>query len=154
MNRFVLDASVALCWCFEDQSTEYTEAVFELLAEGKKAIVPFIWPLEIANALLSGERRKLITTAQVTSIMEEFSSWTIEVDSRGVGRVFQQILATARTFGLTTYDAAYLELAMREALPLATVDKDLLKAARAVGIPSLGISQQFTPLSSRRSSRP
>ena len=137
MNSLVLDASIALCWCFEDQSTDYTETVFELLAGGKKAIVPFIWPLEVTNALLSGERRKLITTAQVTSIIEEFGSWTIQVDSRGVDRAFQQILTTARTFRITTYDAAYLELAMREALPLATVDKELLKAARTAGISPL-----------------
>jgi predicted nucleic acid-binding protein len=141
LNRFVLDASITLCWCFEDQATSFTEAILDLLAEGKRAIVPFIWPLEMSNALLSGERRKLLSTAQVTSIVEELKSWTIEIDRRGLDRAFSEILSVARTFRLTTYDAAYLELAMREALPLATLDKDLSKAARAAGIPSLDVAK-------------
>ena len=141
MNRFVLDAFVTLCWCFEDQATSFTEAILDLLAEGKQAIVPFIWPFEISNALLSGERRKLVSTAQVTGIVEELKSWTIEVDRHGVDRAFREILSVARAFRLTTYEAAYLELAMREALPLATLDKDLSKAARKAGIPSLDVAK-------------
>jgi predicted nucleic acid-binding protein len=141
LNRFVLDASIALCWCFEDQAISYTEAILDLLSEGRRAIVPSVWPLEISNALLSGERRKLISTARVTGIIEEIKALPIEVDRRGFGREFSEILGLARTFRLTTYDAAYLELAMREALPLATLDKDLSKAARAAGITALEVAR-------------
>jgi predicted nucleic acid-binding protein len=141
LNHFVLDASIALCWCFEDQATSYTEAILDLLSEGKRAIVPSVWPLEMSNALLSGERRKLISTAQVTGIIEELKTLPIEVDRLGIGREFSEILGVARNFRLTTYDAAYLELAMREALPLATQDKDLSKAARAAGIAALDVAK-------------
>lgn len=134
MSRFVLDASVALCWCFENQATDYTEGIFERMAAGDEASVPFIWPLEMVNALLRAERRKTLKVAQVTGFLEELSAWPIQVDTLGVGRAFQQILSTARQHNLSAYDAAYLELAIRAGLPLATLDDKLRKAARAVGV--------------------
>ena len=138
MSRFILDASVTLCWCFENQATHYSEAIFEMLAGGEEASVPFIWPLEVANVLLTAERRKALKLAQVTGFLEELSAWPIQVDTPGVGRAFQQILSTARQHNLSTYDAAYLELAIREGLPLATLDNDLRKAAKAVGVKIAG----------------
>ena len=134
MTRFVLDASVTLCWCFENQATRYTEDIFERMAAGHEASVPFIWPLEVANSLLSVERRKTLNVAQVTGFLEELSAWSIEVDTLGVGRAFHQVLSTARQHHLTAYDAAYPELAIREGLSLATLDGDLRRAARLVGV--------------------
>jgi predicted nucleic acid-binding protein len=135
LSRFVLDASVALCWCFENQATAYTEDIFDRIAAGEdEASVPFVWPLEMVNALLRAERRKTLKVAQVTGFLEELSAWPIQVDTVGVGRAFQQILSTARQQNLSAYDAAYLELAIREGLPLATLDDDLRKAARAAGV--------------------
>jgi predicted nucleic acid-binding protein len=128
LSRFVLDASVTLCWCFENQATEYTEAIFERLAGGEEASVPFIWPLEVANVLVTAERRKALKLAQVTGFLEELSAWPIQVDTLGVDRAFQHILNTARSYNLSTFDAAYLELAVRRGLPLATLDKDLKKS--------------------------
>jgi predicted nucleic acid-binding protein len=138
LSRFILDASVTLCWCFENQATHYTEAILEMLAEGDEASVPFIWPLEVANVLVISERRRALTIAQVAGFLEELSAWPIQVDTRGVDRTFQQILSTAREHGLSTYDAAYLELAIREGLPLATLDSDLRRAATAVGVKIVG----------------
>ncbi len=134
MSRFVLDASVTLCWCFENQATGYTEDIFERMAAGDEASAPFVWPLEVANALVRAERRKTLKVAQVTGFLEELSEWPIQVDTVGVGRTFQQILSVARQQNLSAYDAAYLELAIREGLPLATLDDELRKAARVVGV--------------------
>jgi len=134
LSRFVLDASVALCWCFENQATDYSEAIFERMAAGGEASVPFVWPVEMVNALLRAERRKTVQVAQVAGFLEELSAWPIHVDTVGVGRAFDQILSVARQQNLSAYDAAYLELAIREGLPLATLDGDLRKAARAVGV--------------------
>lgn len=134
MNRFVLDASVSLCWCFENQATTYSERIFELMAEGSEARVPFLWPAEMANVLVLAERHKQIAPARVAAQIEAIGQWPIQVDAEGISRAFQQILTLAREYQLTTYDAAYLELAMRDALPLATLDQRLRRAARAVGV--------------------
>ena len=138
MKRFVLDASVSLCWCFENQATDYSENIFEMMARGTEARVPFLWPVEMANVLVLAERRKQITLAQVTALLEEIQQWPIQVDVTGVHRAFYQILTAAHEHDLTAYDAAYLELAMREALPLATLDKTLRRAAEAVGVALVG----------------
>lgn len=134
MSRFVLDASVTLCWCFENQATGYSEGIFERMAAGDEAGVPFVWPLEVTNALVRAERRKTLKVAQVTGFLEELGAWPIQVDTLGVGRTFQQILSVARQQKLSAYDAAYLELALREGLSIATLGSDLRKAARIVGV--------------------
>ena len=137
MTRFVLDASVALCWCFENQATDYTEGAFELLAGGAEAHVPFLWPVEMSNALVTAERRGQITPARATALLDEITQWPIYVDREGVDRVFRETLALARQYRITAYDATYLELAVRKALPLATVDDSLRKAARPAGVESV-----------------
>lgn len=134
MSRFVLDASVTLCWCFEDQVTAYSEALLDRMAAGDEASVPFVWPLELASALVRAERKKTLKVAQVTGFVDELSAWPIEVDTAGVDRTFQETLNLARLQNLSAYDAAYLELAIRKGLPLATLDEELRKAARAVGV--------------------
>jgi len=134
LTRFVLDASVTLCWCFENQATDYSEAIFERLAAGDEASVPFIWPLEVVNALVRAERKTSLKGAQVTGFLEELSAWPIQVDTLGVDRAFHEILSAARQQRLSAYDAAYLELAIREGLTLATQDTELRAAARAVGV--------------------
>lgn len=133
-SRLVLDASMTLAWCFSDESTAYTEAVLDLLAAGAEATTPAIWPFEVVNGLLMAERRKRITTAQVTSVLQRIATLPITVDSTRVDRAFGPILAAAREQKLTAYDAAYLELAMREGLPLATLGVQLKQAARSAGV--------------------
>jgi len=134
IKRLVLDASVAVAWCFPEESTPFTEGVLDLLASGTEAVTAAIWPFEVANALLMGERRKRISVAQVTTVLQRISSLPITVDPIRTDTAFGQILSVARHEQLTEYDAAYLELALREGLPLATLDNGLWRAARNAGI--------------------
>jgi predicted nucleic acid-binding protein len=138
-KRFVLDASVTLAWCFPDEHTAYAEAALDLLANGAEAMAPAIWPFEVANALLVGEKRKRVTVAQVTSILQRITDLPISVDPVQIGRAFQQVLPLARQTELTEYDAAYLELALRLGLPLATLDAKLRQSAKDAGIALLRI---------------
>ncbi len=134
MTRFVLDASVTLCWFFEDQATVYTDSVLDRIAGGGEALTSTIWPLEVANALAVAERRKLIKPAQSTAFVEALSQLPIQVERTGAQRAFKEVLEISRHHRLSAYDASYLDLAMREALPLATVDGSLRTAARAAGV--------------------
>lgn len=134
IKRFVLDASVALAWCFPDEATSGTEAILDSLANGTEALAPGIWPFEVANALLVGERRKRVTVAQVASLLQRVAALPISLDSVRVDRTFDQVLSFARQEQLSEYGAAYLELALREGLPLATLDESLRSAATRAGI--------------------
>jgi predicted nucleic acid-binding protein len=133
-KSLVLDASVPLAWCFEDESTALPERVLDVLETGTEMLTPSIWPLEVANALLMAERRKRITTAQATAFLQRISKLPILVEPISSNRAFEHILSVARQHQLTEYDAAYLELALREALPLATLDTKLRRAARTAGL--------------------
>jgi predicted nucleic acid-binding protein len=133
-KRFVLDASVAVAWCFEDEGTKFTESVLDLLSDGSEAIVPSIWPLEIANALLVGERRKRIAQARVTPILQSIAALPISVMPADARQAFERILPLAREQDLSEYDAAYLELALRQELPLATLDSNLRLSAQRTGV--------------------
>jgi predicted nucleic acid-binding protein len=133
-KRFVLDASVAAAWCFEDESTTFTEAVLDLLATGGEAVVPAIWPLEIANAVLVAERRKRLTLAQGTGQLRRIARLPISVMPIEPAYAFEQVVPVARQEALSVYDAAYLQLALREALPMATLDSKLKQAAKVNGV--------------------
>ena len=133
-RRFVLDASVAVAWCFEDETTKFTESVLSLLTDGAEALVPSIWPLEIANALLIAERRKRIVLARATALLQQIAGLPISVGTIDAKQAFEQILSVSRQQSLTEYDAAYLELAMRQGLPLATLDGELRRSAKATGV--------------------
>lgn len=133
-KQLVLDASVTLAWCFPEERTRFTEAVLDLLANGANVVAPAIWPFEVANALLVGERRKRVTVAQVTSLLLRIADLPIAVDPAHVDHAFLQTLPLARQMQLDEYDAAYLELALRLSLPLATLDVKLQQAAKNVGI--------------------
>lgn len=130
---FVLDASVVVAWCFEDETTPYTEHVLALL-DNDTAHVPTIWPLEVANALLVAERRNRLEPADTVRFLELLRTLPIMIDTRQGERVFSAVVDAARTYALTSYDAAYLELAMREGLPLAAQDQRLIAAATAAGV--------------------
>jgi predicted nucleic acid-binding protein len=138
-RRFVLDASVAVAWCFEDETTKFTEGALDLISAGAEALVPSIWPLEISNALLIAERRKRIALAKVTALLFRIAGLPISVRPTDSKQAFEQILPMARQQGLSQYDAAYLELAVREGLPLATLDRELQRAAKATGVELLSV---------------
>jgi len=133
VTGFVLDCSVAMAWCFADETNPYTEAVLQDLAD-VGAVVPSIWPLEMANVLLVAERRKRISKAQSRRFVELLQSLPIAVDDVSAARVWDGVLSLAREQQLSAYDAAYLELAMREGLPLATADNALKRAAKRCGV--------------------
>lgn len=133
MSAFVLDCSVTMAWCFEGAANSYAEAVFGGLGTSR-GMVPAIWPLEVANVLLVGERHRKLSPKESTrflSVLDKLPITVLEDTSR---RAFAAILALARDQSLSSYDASYLELAMRESLPLATLDLALRRAASAVGV--------------------
>ena len=135
MKRFVLDASVALAWVADPVMDRYAGQVEQEIASGAHALVPTLWPLEVANGLLTAERRKALTSAETDQgliDMERFLASHGEVD--GTAPDIRQIADVARTYQLTAYDAVYLELARREGLPLATLDNRLKAAAEKAGV--------------------
>jgi predicted nucleic acid-binding protein len=134
VKRFVLDASVAVAWCFDDESTPFTEGILDLLSAGAEGVAPGIWPLEVANALLVAEHRKRISVAQVTALLGRIVQLPVSVETIEPDRALSQVLSVARQHQLTEYDAAYVELALRRGLPLATLDNKLRHAARMAGI--------------------
>jgi len=129
-----LDASVAVAWCFQDEATAFTEGMLDLLARGTTALVPALWPLELSNALLSAERKKRLTVAQSTTFLQRVAGLPISIDATPLAPSCNQILSVARLHELTTYDAAYLELALRNNLPLATLDEALRRSAKTAGV--------------------
>jgi predicted nucleic acid-binding protein len=130
---FVLDASVALCWCFEDEGDRYAKSIFPALRT-TPAVVPAIWPAEFANALLVGERRKRITEQAVSELLTAFSELPIRIESTVSSKDLPQLVSLARKHTLSVYDTLYLDLALRNDLPLATIDKQLKRAARKIGV--------------------
>ncbi|HEV2440745.1 MAG TPA: type II toxin-antitoxin system VapC family toxin [bacterium] len=130
----VLDASVALAWCFEDEASAYADRVQDKLTDDT-ALVPAIWSLEVANALRLGERRQRVSGADVLRFVELVSALPITVENPLMSRDFGPVLDLSRTHNLSTYDASYIELAAREGLPLATHDSRLQAVAKIVGVP-------------------
>lgn len=135
MNALVLDASTAVSWCFEETQTPYAMAVLALISEGAEVHVPHIWPLEVTNALVKALRRRHITREELFDYARQLASLRAQVDNDQVAdRAFNEILTLAERYQLTTYDAAYLELAQRRGLPLATSDANLVQASGATRI--------------------
>jgi predicted nucleic acid-binding protein len=135
VSRFVLDASIILTWCFPDEESQKALEISERIASGDRVAVPAFWRHEMLNALLVGERRKRITPELTRSFLDDLDRLPVDVDPpAGAAVVFQTIQMLCRKHRLTAYDAAYLELAMRDNQPLATVDDDLRRAAIAENV--------------------
>ena len=129
----VIDASVAIAWCFADEVTPESDAVLDRVkAEGAR--VPSLWHLEVANVLRQAERRGRISASDTSQRLEVLALLPINTDPETQSRAWGQILALARAHTLTVYDAAYLELAARLGLPLASKDRELLKAGQICGV--------------------
>lgn len=131
---FVIDASVTMPWLFEDESSPYSERVLTAL-DTDRAEVPPIWTFEVANTLLVAERRGRSTTQGTERSIALLRNLPIDIADSSVASALGRVLTLARDQGLTSYDASYLELAMRQGLQLATEDRDLQRAARRVGVP-------------------
>jgi predicted nucleic acid-binding protein len=133
----VLDSSMTLAWYFEDERTEATIAVLHRVAQAG-AVVPGLWRLEVGNGLQAAVRRRRIDTAYRDVSLADLRSLPIAIDPETVTHAWSETLRLSDRFDLTLYDAAYLELALRRDLPLATLDRDLEEAARAENVPLLG----------------
>lgn len=130
---FVLDASVAMAWLVEDEATTESEATLDRLAD-EEALVPSLWPYEVANVLVAAERRNRVTEAQSRQFLGLLGNLPIRVSEQGTFRIWDGALSVARSHRLSAYDGAYLDLAMVEGLPLVTLDKALKQAAREAGV--------------------
>jgi len=135
VKRFVLDASVTLAWLIDRSIPAYAARIRQLLLAGDRAIVPPLWRLEIANGFLVAERRGMLTPSDTMQILQAFDA--------GVARAIEEsqqalpmrgVMTTARQFQLTAYDAEYLDTARIQQLPLATLDRQLEKAALQSGV--------------------
>jgi predicted nucleic acid-binding protein len=133
VNGIVIDASVALAWCFPDEVSDYADGVLVAL-EDRAAMVPSIWSTEITNALLVGERRKRIRQPDVRRFVELLKGLSILEDGHPFADGVSNLLPLAREHNLSAYDAAYLDVAIRHGAPLATLDAAVQKASRAAGV--------------------
>lgn len=134
----VLDSSVTLAWLFPDESTLAAQQVLDRVA-ASRAWVPSLWALEVGNSLQMAIRRKRIDAAFRDVSLEDLAMLTIQVDPDTHGFAWTDTLKLADQHQLTLYDAAYLELAQRLSLPLASLDRDLRSAASRLGVPLLGL---------------
>jgi predicted nucleic acid-binding protein len=133
----VVEASVAMAWGFPDEGSEYAAAVL-LRLERETMLVPALFALEVANALVMGERRKRLRQAEIQRFVELLEGLSMVQDIQPRSVMTNATLAIAREHGLSAYDAAYLELAIRADAPLATLDKALRAAARKAGVTVYG----------------
>jgi len=134
----VIDASLTLAWYFDDEATPATDAVLHAASE-TGAVVPMLWRLEVANAFQSAIRRRRITAAYRDVALSALLALPITVDEDTDTYAWSTTLRLSERFGLTVYDAAYLELAQRRNLALATLDADLRRAAEQSDIVCLGL---------------
>jgi predicted nucleic acid-binding protein len=134
----VLDASLALAWLFDDESTPSTEGILAHVAAAG-AIVPMLWKLEVANALQSAMRRRRIVPEYRDASLARLARLPLAVDSDTVTHAWTTTLDLSDRLGLTIYDATYLELANRRGLPLATLDRELRTAAAVIDVSLFGL---------------
>lgn len=135
---FIVDCSVAMAWLFADEATPGTAGLLDRLA-GETALVPSWWFVEVTNVIAMAERKRRISPAQSAAFLGDLSRLDIESDGEAPARAFAHLLPLCRAHQLTSYDAIYLDLAVRRDLPLATLDSDLRKAAGKLGVKLLGL---------------
>jgi predicted nucleic acid-binding protein len=134
VTPFVLDASVALSWFFEDEFSLYSSSIAEIMPRSQ-AVVPIIWPLEMANGFLTAFRRGRLPETKAPALIGALDRLRVDID-RGIAPEFlsQATLTVGLAHRLSAYDASYLELAMRRGMPIATQDQKLVKAAADIGV--------------------
>jgi predicted nucleic acid-binding protein len=133
----VLDSSATLAWIYDEETTDAIRALFDRVADAG-AVVPALWRMEVANSLTIAVRRDRIDAEFRRAALADLALLDISTDQHTDGRAWSETLHLADRFRLTVYDAAYLELAQRQQLPLATLDQELRAAARAAGTALLG----------------
>ena len=132
-DPFVVDNSVVMTWCFEDETTAYGDSVLDRLSK-TTAVVPAIWPLEVTNVLLVAERRGRLAAADSARFVSLLLRLPIAVEHWHPERIMKEVLDLGREKKLSSYDASYLSLAMTKGYPIATIDTNMLKAARELGV--------------------
>lgn len=136
MSGFVLDCTVTMSWCFEDAADDWADGLLGRLGR-EMALVPTVWCIEVAESLLGAERMGKLRPAESARFLRLLHTLPIVVDRETPARAHSDGLAQARVHGISSQAAAYLELAMREGLPLATRDDELRRAASEAGVPLL-----------------
>jgi len=131
MPALVIDSSVAAAWCFPDERTDYSNGVLRAISTPLEVIAPRLWAYEVRNAVLMGVRRKRVTRVAALEFLKSISALPIRLADP---LSYETVFTLADRHGLTVYDAAYLELAIREDLPLASLDNALCEAARSSGV--------------------
>lgn len=134
---FVVDASVGFAWVYQGQATPETDRLLNDVAAGARVVVPTLWYLEMSNVLLIAQRRHRLTAIQRKAALERLTALQFTVDEDGTRHAFGKTSELAEKYGLTIYDAIYLELALRRSLPLATRDEALKTAAKQCGVKAL-----------------
>ena len=132
-NHFVIDNSVVMLWCFKDETNKYADAILHRLSEAT-AFVPSIWPLEVVNVLLVAERKRRLSEADSTRFITLLTQLPIVVEVGHSERSMKELLIFARANKLSSYDASYLDLAMKSGYPIATLDIKLIQAARKIDV--------------------
>ncbi|GAB4197805.1 MAG: type II toxin-antitoxin system VapC family toxin [Coleofasciculaceae cyanobacterium] len=140
----MLDCSVAISWCLVDENDDYANAILAIMPDSE-AFVPLIWSLEVANTLLVAERRNRMTTEQSELAITLLQSLLIHVDEATHTNALSTTLVLGRQEGLAAYDAAYLELALRLRLPIATLDTRLAEAATRCGVELVFVDGEIPP---------
>ena len=135
MADFVLDASLALTWCFKDEQTDFTQKVLARLEAGEGAIAPALWGLEVGNAMRSGVRRKRIVEEDVSEQLQLLLDLSVQLVDQSGRTMLQEITPLALKHDLSVYDAAYFHLAQQRNLPLATLDGPLRRVVEKAGLP-------------------
>jgi predicted nucleic acid-binding protein len=135
IEQFVVDNSVVMSWCFKDETNNYADTVLDRLTE-LVAVVPSIWPLEVVNVLLVAERQKRLSESDSIRFLTLLSQLPIFVEYERP-EMMKELLALARSNNLSSYDASYLDLAMRKGIPIATLDNKLIEAAKRIDVPIL-----------------
>ncbi len=131
---FVLDNSVVMRWCFDEPPNDYAEAILQQMGNNGKAIVPVLWLYEVTAVLAKAQKLGSISADKARAFVEYLNVLSIIIDYEGIERIMHDVREIAIRHALTGYDAAYLELAIRKQLPIATLDVDLLKAAKRAGV--------------------
>ena len=131
---FVLDNSVAMRWCFENATHPYADGVLNRLATGEDVLVPVLWFYEASAVLAREQNRGTLAALKADEFIAELKALRIVADAESAARVFSGVHRLALDQRLTSYDAAYLELALRHGLPLATLDDELIRASKAAGV--------------------
>ena len=130
MSSVVIDASVALAWCFPDEGSAYADTVLVEL-RGNSILVPSVWALEVANGVLVGEWSKRLHQPEIRRFRTLLENLSVVQDLQSLSEYVRNVLPLAREHGLSAYDAAYLELSVRHGAPMATLDRKLRKAGQS-----------------------